>query len=233
MSLQKFLGWEYQNKTICLYTMLELTNKLSRFLPQETAPIIAKWISDTGCQFRISKPRATKLGDYRAPFKGGPHRISINYDLNAYSFLMTTIHEFAHLKTWQQYGDRVKPHGVEWKKNFKDLIAPFLKQNIFPTDVLKAIVLYMENPAASSCTDINLYQTLKMYDKNNSNRTTIATIAENSLFYIKGGRVFQKGKKLRKRFLCIELATKKEYLFSPIAEVNLIQLEHQQNYESQ
>ena len=227
MSLWKSVRAEYQIKIICLYSMSDLAIKLSKFLPEAAAPIIARWIKDTGCQLRISKPRATKLGDYRAPFRGGPHKISINYDLNPYAFLMTTIHEFAHLKTWQQYKDRVKPHGEEWKNNFKDLVGPFLHLNIFPNDVLKAIARYMENPAASSCTDINLFHVLKSYDKPSTGRT-IDSILEGDQFYIRGGRLFQKGKKLRKRFICIELSTNKEYLFSPIAEVYPLQLEDSQ-----
>lgn len=228
MSLWKFLGTEYQIKILCLYPMSDLAIKLSKFLPGAAAPIIAKWITDTGCQFRISKARSTKLGDYRAPFRGGPHKISINYDLNPYAFLMTTVHEFAHLKTWQQYKDRVKPHGEEWKNNFKELVGPFLHLDIFPNDVLKAIVRYMENPAASSCTDVNLFRVLKTYDKPSIGRLTIDSILEGTKFYIKGGRLFQKGKKLRKRYICVELSTNKEYLFSPIAEVYPLQLEGSQ-----
>lgn len=199
--------------------MSNLVIKLSKFLPEQAAPIIATWITDTGCQLRICRPRTTKLGDYRAPFKGEPHKISVNYDLNPYAFLLTTIHEFAHLKTWQQYKGHVKPHGEEWKMNFKELTFPFLQLNIFPNNVLQALTRYMENPAASSCTDVNLYQTLRAYDKHISDQSTIASLLEGSLFYIKGGRTFQKGKKLRKRYLCIELATNKQYLFSPIAEI--------------
>ncbi|MGO1244805.1 MAG: sprT domain-containing protein [Sphingobacterium sp.] len=213
--------------------MPNLSNTLSSYIPQGAAPIIAKWIQDSGCQFHISKPRVTKLGDYRAPFKGGPHRISVNHDLNPYAFLVTTIHEFAHLRTWLQHKSCVKPHGEEWKNNFKDLIMPFLSLNIFPQDVLKAIIQYMNNPAASSCTDINLYQALRSYDKKSTNTLTIEALDENSHFYLKGGRIFQKGKKLRKRFLCTEISTGKEYLFSPIAEVYPIQIEPIQSNETE
>jgi hypothetical protein len=39
------------------------------------------------------------------------------------------------------------------------------------------------------------------------------------LFDIGEGRIFKKGKKLRKRFQCVEVETGKLYLFSPIYEV--------------
>ncbi len=203
--------------------MADFSKQLSKYMPAAAAPIISTWINDTGCQFRIARSRKTKLGDYMAPFRGQPHRISINHDLNSYAFLITTIHEFAHLQTWQRYKNKVKPHGVEWKSSYKELMYPFLQLAIFPPDILAAIARYMDNPAASSCTDLHLYRTLKGYDKNNEKGlTTVEDVEENSIFVIKGGRVFQKKEKLRKRYKCIELATKKIYLFHPVAEVVLL-----------
>jgi|SRR5690606_11553826 len=199
--------------------MTDFSKQLSKYMPEPAAPIISAWINDTHCQFRISKSRRTKLGDYAAPHRGEPHKISVNHDLNPYAFLITTIHEFAHLKTWQQYKNKVKPHGTEWKANYKQLMSPFLKLNIFPADILTAIVQYMDNPAASSCTDLNLYRTLRKYDERPTPIATVESIPENSIFAIKGGRVFRKGEKLRKRYKCLELSTQRVYLFHPIAEV--------------
>ncbi|MCW3106689.1 MAG: hypothetical protein JWQ09_1195, partial [Segetibacter sp.] len=42
------------------------------------------------------------------------------------------------------------------------------------------------------------------------------------LFKMKDGRVFKKGEKLRKRYRCEEVGTKKVYLFSPVFEVQLM-----------
>lgn len=191
-------------------------------MPEAAAPIISTWINDTGCQFRISRSRKTKLGDYTAPFRGDTHKISVNHDLNPYAFLITTIHEFAHLKTWQQHKSRVKPHGKEWKKHYKELMAPILQLGIFPSDILQALVQYMENPAASSCTDIHLYRVLKRYDKDVQGQYTIESLPTDSIFALQNGRIFQKREKLRKRYRCIELSTDRIYLIHPIAEVILI-----------
>ena len=200
----------------------DYSKQLSRYIPQQAAPIIATWIIDSGCLFRIARNRKTKLGDYTAPFKGEPHKISVNHDLNPYAFLITTIHEFAHLKTWQQFKNKVKPHGIEWKNHFKILMEPFLKLQIFPEDIHFSITKYMDNPAASSCTDLNLYRVLRNYDKNNTPIETIESIPQEAYFKIKGGRIFQKKEKLRKRYKCIEINTNKTYLFHPIAEVTTI-----------
>lgn len=202
--------------------MADFTKQLSKYIPETAAPIISQWINDTSCRFKVTRSRSTKLGDYRAPYRGEPHQITVNNDLNPYSFLITTIHEFAHLKTYQDYKNKVKPHGLEWKNNFKNLIQPFLKLNIFPVEIIQAVSNYMNNPAASSCTDLSLYRILKSYDNKISESLNVEEIPENALFELKNGRRFQRLEKLRKRYRCIELATKRTYLFHPIAEVFLV-----------
>lgn len=202
--------------------MVDFSKQLSKFIPEQAAPIISQWINDTGCRFKVTRTRATKLGDYTAPFKGSTHQITINHDLNRYSFLITTIHEFAHLKTYQDFKNKIKPHGKEWKENFKNLMAPFLKLSIFPADIIDAINTYMSNPAASSCTDLGLYRVLKKYDTKITDTLHVEDLAASTFFYLKNGRHFQKGEKLRKRYQCIELATKRTYLFHPLAEVYLV-----------
>jgi len=188
-------------------------------MPEAAAPVISQWINDTGCRFKVTRSRNSKLGDYRAPFKGSSHQITVNHDLNPYSFLITTVHEFAHLKTYQEHKNKVKPHGNEWKENFKMLMEPFLNCAIFPADIIQAIAQYLNNPAASSCTDINLYRSLKRYDTLQTRAVHLEDLPINSCFQLENGRKFQKMEKLRKRYRCIELHTQKVYLFHPIAEV--------------
>lgn len=190
---------------------------LSKYLPEEAAPIIAKWIEHYKCQFKISRNRNTKFGDYRPPHAGQGHRISVNYDLNPYAFLVTTVHEFAHLQTWNEHEGRVKPHGIEWKQNFKKMMRPFFDKQIFPSDLTMAITAYLENPGASSCSDVNLFRALKSYDSRQV--VLIESLEERTIFTIKDGREFTKGERMRKRFKCVESGSGRVYLFSPLAEV--------------
>ncbi|NGF55075.1 SprT family zinc-dependent metalloprotease [Parapusillimonas sp. SGNA-6] len=199
--------------------MPDYSKQLSKYIPEQAAPIISQWINDTGCRFKVTRSRSSKLGDYRAPFRGQTHQITVNHDLNPFAFLITTIHEFAHLKTWNEFKNGVKPHGVEWKRNFKLLIEPFIRLQIFPSDILKAVTTYMDNPAASSCTDLHLYRTLKNYDTKDSSAQHVEDLENNSVFCLKNGRSFQKLEKIRKRYKCIALDSQKIYLFHPLAEV--------------
>lgn len=202
--------------------MSESIQKLSPYLPEGTAPVIVDWIEKTNCQFRVSKSRSSKFGDYRSPWKDKGHRISVNGDLNPFAFLVTTVHEFAHLKTWNEYANRVKPHGIAWKQNFKQLMHPFLEGNVFPEDVRDAVRRYMKNPGASSCTDLTMFRTLKRYDLSRPESvTTVENLSDGACFVLPNGRAFQKIQKVRKRFRCVELSSQRVYLFSPIAEVRL------------
>jgi len=199
---------------------VEKVSVLAQYMPATAAPIIAKWIDYFQCEFKISKARSTKSGDYRHPFKGVGHKISVNNSLNTYAFLVTTVHEFAHLLTWNEHKNKVRPHGTEWKLNFKKMMTPFLEQNMFPDNVQQAISTYLTNPSASSCTDLKLSRTLKLYDLNVMG-SRLEEIPAQAIFTIKDGRKFQKGERLRKRYKCKCLDNGNIYLFNPLAEVVL------------
>jgi SprT protein len=201
---------------------LEKVELLAQYMPAEAAPVIAKWIDYFQCEFKISKNRATKLGDYRHPFKTAGHKISVNNNLNPYAFLVTTVHEFAHLLTWNEYKNKVKPHGAEWKHNFKRMMSPFLDQKLFPDDIQKAILNYLQNPSASSCTDLNLSRTLRSYDVAQHKYVRLEEIKHGVLFMIKDGRKFKKGEQLRKRYRCTSMDNGHIYLFNPLAEVEVL-----------
>jgi len=199
---------------------MDTVNVLAKYMPAPAAPIIAKWIDYFQCEFKISKNRATKLGDYRHPFKDKGHKISVNNDLNPYAFLVTTVHEFAHLLTWNDYKNKAKPHGAEWKYNFKRMMKPFFELQVFPPDIHQTIINYLNNPAASSCTDLSLARALKKYDDNLlTNR--VEELPLHAIFTLKDGRKFKKGERIRKRYRCVCLDNGNTYLFNPLAEVLL------------
>lgn len=192
---------------------------LEKYLPAEAAPVIARWIDHFQCEFKVSKSRDSKFGDYRPPFRGRGHRISVNYNLNPYAFLVTTVHEFAHLLTWNEFKQKAKPHGQEWKANFKRMMRPFFEKHILPSDINRAIISYLNNPAASSCSDLNLFRALQKYDSKAEDVITVESLPVNSLFQMKNGRVFRKELRVRKRYRCVEIRTGLVYLFNPLAQV--------------
>lgn len=102
-------------------------------------------------------------------------------------------------------------------------MQPFFEQNIFPVDIKHAITNYLNNPAASSCSDLTLYRTLRKYDAPKDSVHTVEKLPIKALFKLKDGRVFRKEEKLRKRYKCVEVSSRRVYLFSPVAEVEHIE----------
>lgn len=191
---------------------------LRKYIPEAVVPMMAEWIVQFDFKLKIKRSRQSKYGDYRAPMHGTNHQITINHDLNQFAFLLTLVHEVAHLLTFERHGNRVKPHGEEWKTAFKDLMRPVVKLNVFPDDVRDAIIRYMQNPAATSCSDLHLMRVLRRYDDAQAVYVHLETLPAEA-FFLYNGRRFKKGMKRRTRFLCTEMDTRRQYLFSPLADV--------------
>lgn len=197
----------------------ELSRAFSKYVPSKALDTCIDWIVEHKIAVRITKSRNSKYGDYRPPVDGKGHRISINHDLNKYAFLLTFTHEVAHLVTWSRFRFRVDPHGLEWKQEFKRLMTPFLRAGIFPNDLVVAINGYLNNPAASSCSDINLTRALARYDKRDEQWKFLEEIALNTPFKIRSGRMFIKGELLHKNYCCTCLKSKHKYVINPLTEV--------------
>ncbi|MDQ3051424.1 MAG: SprT-like domain-containing protein [Bacteroidota bacterium] len=197
----------------------ELAQALSKYVPSKSLDTCVDWIVEYKIALRITKSRNSKYGDYRPPMDGKGHRISLNHDLNKYAFLLTFTHEVAHLVSFTKFRFRIDPHGKEWKTEFKKLMQPFLKSDIFPKDLVIAINGYMNNPAASSCSDIYLTRTLGRYDKRDERWKLLEEIALNTQFRIRSGREFIKGELLNKNFCCTCMKSKHKYVINPLTEV--------------
>jgi len=191
---------------------------LRKYIPEPAVELIAVWIVTYDFKLKIKKSRSSKYGDYRPPRPNTNHQITINNDLNPYAFLITLVHEIAHLGNFNKNKNRVLPHGVEWKQEYKEMMKHFLHAHIFPADVILALSNYMKNPAASSCSDVSLLRVLKKYDTR-TDTVLLEEVPEKTMFKIKGERLFIKGERIRKRFRCKEVKSNRDYLFNPLSEV--------------
>lgn len=173
----------------------DLENALKRFLPESALVRACEMLRVYPHHLIITEPRSTKLGDFTADLKGKRHQLSVNGNLNQYAFLITLMHELAHLITFVEHRDNVKPHGMEWKNNFKKTLGPFLTEEIFPEDVAHAVKKYLSNPAAATCSDIQLSKVLARYDRtSHPNIKLLDDIPARSRFaYGRDKRVFVKG----------------------------------------
>lgn len=190
------------------------------FIPALAKPLVLELLSNDNLLVKVKSERKTRHGDYRA-LPNGKHQITVNSNLNTYRFLITLIHEIAHFEAYKNYGRRIKPHGKEWKYTFQHLMLPFLRPEIFPLELLPLLAKHFKNPKASSDTDTQLALALKQFDESND-KTYVFEVPLNQTFKLYNGRVFKKGKKLRKRYECMEVNTGKLYLFNPNAEVEVL-----------
>lgn len=202
-------------------TKAELVLKIKKFVPEGTEIYVVDLLAKYKIQLKLNKPRTSKFGDYRSPVRhDNYHRITVNKDLNPYSFLTTFLHEVAHLTAYERYRHTIDPHGKEWKEEFKQLLKPIVLHHQLPDDIIAALKQYMHDPSASSCSDAGLMKVLSRYDRDQ--KQFLEQLPLGSLFRLDTGRVFRKGKKLRSWYQCFEQPGNKEYRVSGISKVELV-----------
>tara|TARA_B100000497_G_scaffold78074_1_gene87211 strand:- start:1831 stop:2424 length:594 start_codon:yes stop_codon:yes gene_type:complete len=197
-----------------------MSKTLGKYIPQASVASVFQLITTHNIHLKIVSERVTRHGDYRK-MPNGQHQITVNSNLNSFRFLITLIHEIAHLIAFKKYGRAIKPHGIEWKRTFQQLMLPYLRPEIFPKKILPFLAIHFKNPKASSDTDINLSLALKQYDAPN-NKNYIFEIPLGRRFRLYNGKIFKRGPRRVKRFECIEISSGKVYLFNPNAEVELL-----------
>jgi SprT protein len=191
-------------------------------IPEASHELVKPLIFEKHLNIKIVKVRKTKHGDFKK-LRNGSNQITLNHINNKYRFLITLIHELAHFKVYKNIKKRVNPHGFEWKNTYKLLMLPFLNNKIFPNDILSKLATHIKNPSASTDSDTNLVVALNKYDYFNDNKIFLNDLSEDCLFEYDQGKVFLVKRKLRKRYICKELSSGREYLFSPVARIKSIE----------
>jgi len=198
---------------------MEKNRKINSFFdhfPPKVAEYCFQLWHDYQFDFIVSKSRHSKLGDYRFSLQKG-HQITVNRNLNSYAFLVTYLHEVAHLLTYLTYKNKVLPHGEEWKNSFRTIFEPILEEDLLPVDLIQVLKSYLVNPSATSTGHGPLVDVLKTYDASNSS-ITLHALPENQIFLLKNLALI-KGKLRRTRYFCKEANTGKLYLVAKNAQV--------------
>lgn len=195
---------------------------LAEFIPRKAVAPILDYLHRHGIHLKIRRERKTKYGDYSPAHKGKPHTITVNGNLNSYHFLVTLLHEIAHLETHIRFRRSVLPHGKEWKDAFGRLLHQFGPLGVFPSDVWQALAQYAQNPAASSCGDVNLFKALRRYDTDlevADNKVLVGDLGVGDRFKTSKGDSYKVIERKRTRVVCEHTSTQMKYLFPAIYEV--------------
>lgn len=172
---------------------------------------------------KITRARQTKLGDFTSRHSRAQPRITLNFNLNPYLFLTTYIHEVAHWRTYRIYGNRVDPHGEEWRTMFTRLMEPVLWEEIFPESVLHVLRRHMINPKASSYADGELTEAFRKFDPGAERQLILRDLPDGTVFQFQG-RYFKREQLRRTRVLCLDMQNRKRYLVPMDAVVSYAQL---------
>jgi len=193
---------------------------LAPHLPQAAVAYCAGLWKQHQFELCIVRPRRTRLGDFtKRPHKNP--RITLNANLNPYSFLVTYLHEVAHHVVYAAFPKkRIAPHGQEWKAAFGDLLQPVLNENCFPADILSPLQRYSYNPKASTGSDAALVLALAKHNPEevksgdvaeaSANKKTLLHLSEGANFVFQE-REFTRGPLRRTRVLCFEKSSKRRY----------------------
>jgi SprT-like family len=200
-----------------------LSETLSKYLPEHAVLPCFELIKANNVHLKIVNERQTRHGDYRKGLSG-KHEITVNSNLNKYRFIITLIHEIAHLVAFEKFGRNIKPHGQEWKYTFQRLMIPFIRPEIFPNQILPLLARHFKNPTASSDTDAHLARALKLFDERVADVNFVSEVPNGSIFRIKNGRIFQKQGLRVKRYSCLEVNSGRIFLFNANAEIELIKV---------
>jgi hypothetical protein len=193
---------------------------LQPHIPESAVSDVAKLLEEGNVRLRISRARFSKAGDYCSPQKHAHHRISVNGDLNPYAFLITLVHEIAHMRVWNEHGARVRGHGREWKREFGNLLIPFLQRNVFPDDIAVELDRHLSNPRASTLCDVRLQTALIRSDSRPGIRLIDLEIG--ARFRLKNKKNYEKLAASRKYFQCRQVPGGKRVRIHPLAEVEVL-----------
>ncbi|OFY62686.1 MAG: hypothetical protein A3H98_06020, partial [Bacteroidetes bacterium RIFCSPLOWO2_02_FULL_36_8] len=187
--------------------------------PSKALLPVLKIINKYKIELIISNNRLTKLGDYTSPIKEKGHIITINGSLNKYNFLITFLHEFAHLKNWLLFKDKIYPHGKEWKKEFSKVIKPYIyTYNVFPKKIKLPLLDYLTDPASTIYFHEFLTRAIKEFDKKPKS-VLLEDVPDNGIFKTENGEIFKKGALLRSRYRCLLVPKRRVYLLDALTEV--------------
>ncbi len=200
----------------------KLITSLQKHIPSPAVAYCLQLWQDKHFKFKLRKSRQSKVGDFSCKHGQTP-QITVNDDLHPYLFLITYVHEVAHLHVHEQYGHRAEAHGEEWKNKFRELLQPVMTADIFPDKILRGLKRHMVNPKASTFSDTEMTELLRDADPKWSRATLLSEIPEGSLFGLHG-KWFRKGALQRTRVLCLELKSKRKFLVPADMPVDNAQL---------
>ena len=190
---------------------------LEKYLPENSLPYLKKWFATHRIHIKITRDRNSKLGDYRK-LPDSSHQITINSTLEPQLFFFVLAHELAHLLAFENYGNRISPHGAEWKKTFSDMIMESLE--VYEKSLQGILKKFAKSPKANYLASPDLVRYFHK-PKTDSNELLLELLSEGDHFKYRDEMylIYEKNKK---KYLCQNLSNGRKYYFKSVATVEKI-----------
>ena len=137
-----------------------MNDRFINSLPIHARKRVLRLLHSEPVEVVLRKDRKTKWGDFRYYPEREAGLITLNQGLLPEAMLLTFLHEFAHFLTVLMFGNKVRPHGPEWKYTFQEVLSQFQKEEIWGNELAKSIRKYSKNPKATVNTIPELYSQL-------------------------------------------------------------------------
>lgn len=187
---------------------------LEKYLPENTLPFLKNWFGEHYIHIKITRGRNSKLGDYRRmPDKS--HQITVNSTLQPQLFFFVLTHELAHLLAFEKFGNRIAPHGIEWKHTFRDMLLESIE--IYEEDLKPIITKFSLSPKANFMASPDLVRYFHIENLEENHYFIEQLEVGNKFIYRQQTYIIQK--KLKKNYICKNLSNGKNYIFKPLAKV--------------
>lgn len=190
---------------------------LEKYLPDDCLPHLKKWFGDYSIHIKITKGRKSKLGDYRR-MPDQSHHITINSTLQPQLFFFVLTHELAHLLAFANFGNRISPHGAEWKNTFSTMLQESI--SIYADDLKPVILKFLKSPKANFMSSPELVRYFHIEDYEDESSYIEDLDLKDHFVYRK--QLYSLDEKRKKNYLCTQLETDKKYIFKPLARVKKI-----------
>lgn len=192
---------------------------LEKYIPSDATLILRKWLSGHSVHIRITRDRHSKLGDYRKN-RDGSHQITVNGTLPEELFFFVLTHELAHLMAFHHYGFRIAPHGAEWKHVFRTMLMESLE--VYTETLQEILQRFSKSPKANFLASPELVKYFYA-DAQEEAFIFVENIPQGHCFEYRSKQYIIEGKR-KKNYLCKEIESGKQYVFSPLVQVRQIKI---------
>lgn len=201
---------------------------LAQKVPAYGLPIVGRLVRAYDFRFRFAKPRRSKLGDFTRSAQGAV-TLTVNVDLSAELFLVTFLHEVAHLEATLGRTRRELPHGRRWQGCFGALLKELCRdaEGQMAQPLRDALLAHSAAPSATLHADVRLAALLLPAGKEASQSSVeggsiVETLVAGTPFAYRG-RSFLLAGKLSKRHYATELKSGRLYSFAAQCRVRVLE----------